>query len=327
MASKKRTVSQPLELTNTLIVAEQEYNINAVYSDKAGHVENSLKIYEQKDTNKPVPVEYNGSEEKSITYVPASGGAFTGPVTIQNNNIGLTTNSIINLGQMETKLKSLTGFPVYEWDGSKLTGVNLTNTSELAKLNIILGTKDDFDKLLNNNSVRPEIFIYIFINSGTETGTMYLKIKDTVEIRLASTARYLLDDNGSQFKIDQIISEISMLSNNLADCANTLHERIDEIYHSLDTGLDRLRDRLDEHMDDIASGEEVVGRAVEADHASNATTANTATKAQKDEDDIRITTNYYRSGTYRDTVSTIYIGNVTPQDSSGINGDIYIVHS
>lgn len=331
MAKKEQTSkTNVLDLVNTLVVENQTYNVNAVHSetsdyatdaghsatsDIAGCVEHSLNIREQIKEDELIDSTFNGSEERTIHYVPATGGTFTGPVTIKNNDSELDSDSIINLGQMEDKIRDLTGFPVYLWDGEKLEACRDTNDN-FAKLNIILGTKDNYDKLLeyvaSESGAGEEPFIYIFLDSGIDSGTMYLKLNGHEPIKLANTAEYLIDKDGNQMSFDNLLINIK----GLADSINDILEQISGIVGE-----------FNKHKEDIASGAEVVRNAKFAEEAEKAELANEAVEAVADDTGATIKTNYYRCQLNTKEVNSIWIGTSAPQATVGNNGDIYIVYS
>ena len=76
MAKKRSTV--PRELDKTIKVNDETYNINAV---EATHVKNAL-ILQQSKIEGPGCVEYDGSAEQTIDYVPTNGGLYRGPIRV-----------------------------------------------------------------------------------------------------------------------------------------------------------------------------------------------------------------------------------------------------
>ena len=68
-------------LQNTILLENEEYNINAVYSEEAGKVINPLTV---KESGVEV-LDFDGSITGTIDYVPADrGGTFKGPVYREN---------------------------------------------------------------------------------------------------------------------------------------------------------------------------------------------------------------------------------------------------
>lgn len=152
-------------LKNTINIEGTEYNINAVNAlnsleaDHAGlsdlattavktqaalTLKQSLKTSASTDT-------FNGTEAKTINYVPSTGGKFTGPVYIDNSELVETIpeDAVLNSKQVTTRVADLNGAPCYLWspdDNYQLHSLVRTDSS-FYKLNTIIGTTQHFDVL------------------------------------------------------------------------------------------------------------------------------------------------------------------------------------
>lgn len=115
-------------LKNTLLVDNEEYNINAVYSDEAGKVSQPLTI-KKSLSNRTTEESFDGSEAKTIEYVPTAGGKYKGPILLDTNTADYISaynslsdddkyKTIINSGQIDNRIVNLTGAPLCVWNSS-----------------------------------------------------------------------------------------------------------------------------------------------------------------------------------------------------------------
>lgn len=133
-------------LQKTLKIENEDYNINAVYSDEAGKVPQALTINEflSDGINSGI---YNGSLTEStsteLNYVPATGGAFAGDVQINTPDEDITLHSVLNSEQISSRIELLTGNPLYTWDNGQLLEARNTD-NQIYKINTVVGTTQDF---------------------------------------------------------------------------------------------------------------------------------------------------------------------------------------
>jgi hypothetical protein len=115
-------------LKNTVLIDTEEYNLNAVYSDEAGKVSQPLTI-KKSLINRTAEEAFDGSENKLVEYVPATGGKYKGLVLIDNSTSdyisaynSLSDNdkdkTVINSGQIDNRIVNLTGAPLCVWNAS-----------------------------------------------------------------------------------------------------------------------------------------------------------------------------------------------------------------
>lgn len=135
----------------------------AAIADKAKQVENSLTITESHTNGATTDVKFNGSASKNVSIVPASGGKFTGRVTVPNveSNISLKdlSETVLNYSDIKSKMTAdfttelttqLTNTSlVYKWKNSVLSPA-LANTN-LAGISLIEGLEEDVNKFANKN--------------------------------------------------------------------------------------------------------------------------------------------------------------------------------
>lgn len=147
-------------LKNTINIEGTEYNINAVnalYSGEADHAglsdlattaektQAALTLIRSLKASTPSDT-FNGKEAKTVRYVPADGGRFTGPVYIPTvADSDLANDSIINSGQVNDRIVNLTGAPLYSWSASRASNF-MEDANTVQKLSTVIGTSTDFEK-------------------------------------------------------------------------------------------------------------------------------------------------------------------------------------
>lgn len=146
-------------LKNTLLLDGEEFNINAKYSDEAKKVTKSLTI-KKSLSNRTAEESFDGSESKTIDYVPATGGKYKGPVTIDTTGSDYVAaynslsefdknKTIITSEQVNNRIYNLNGTPVCTWDPSSSTRfIEVKNSDgQIEKITTIVGTSEDFEDL------------------------------------------------------------------------------------------------------------------------------------------------------------------------------------
>ena len=163
------------KLTKTVLIEGTEYDINAVYSDEAGKTTNQLTLTPSLAPNSNIADKYkgdfDGSTDKEVFYVPAEGGLFKGPVYTSyegsDSVANINKSTLLNNGQVESKLMGLKGEPLYSWDGTQLTLITNSNGT-VHKLNTVVGPAekvDTFIKLLGRGSDGLKFDPYYFDNT------------------------------------------------------------------------------------------------------------------------------------------------------------------
>jgi hypothetical protein len=135
-------------LKNTILVENEEFNINAVTSDTAHKVENPLIV---KKSGKDA-FRFDGSiKDQTIDFVPTSGGSYSGYVHITNTaditNDPTYDTAILTSSQITNRIVNLHGSPICVWnadDNYQLHSLK-DDTDKLYKLTTIVGTAASFE--------------------------------------------------------------------------------------------------------------------------------------------------------------------------------------
>lgn len=193
-------MSNTKELDKVLTVNEQDYNINAVHSDTAAKVDHRLIIKESTDAGY-TRKEFDGSSDTTLSYVPSSGGSFTGNIKAPTHptNESISDNSILNRAEISTLVSKLTGTSWYTWDYNKDTGEGQlagkidTETNELQKIGIVVSDSIGDDEhaalaefaRMNNSEKWIPFYLYITyrfktadIQHDDSIGNIYLGTAD-----------------------------------------------------------------------------------------------------------------------------------------------------
>ena len=164
-------------LKNTVLIENEEYNINAIHSEIAEQIKNPLTV---KESGKKA-FDFNGHFEDGVTeqvidYVPTSGGKFTGPIYVEGSGDekNLSADSVITSGQVNDRITDLTGIPVcsFNADNYQVTPL-MGEDNQIYNLKTIVGTAENFEKLKkllitrNGNLSRGLRFSYVENQSTT----------------------------------------------------------------------------------------------------------------------------------------------------------------
>jgi hypothetical protein len=226
MAKKRQaTPPQPLELEKTLLVDNQEYNVNAVH---ATQVDSNLIINQVGIEGTSTPTVFNGSTETEISIVPSSGGKFSGPICSEsaiNVRTGekIKNEAVLNYGDFnEVILKSLINNSIlYNWSSKTLTPA-LEESTAVRGISLIVGTETELTSTATNNLGFAKLnaqtnnkwlpaYLYIctdtkniyYGTSSSPTATQLaitaknLKIPQKILVNLASSTEGTLDGNST----------------------------------------------------------------------------------------------------------------------------------
>ncbi len=87
---------------------------------------------------------YKGDFETTLNIVPSSGGVFTGPIYAPDIDAGDSFNinkfQVTNYNSVDTIIRELKGFPVYEWTGSRVLALTEGNPPTMLPFKVILYT-------------------------------------------------------------------------------------------------------------------------------------------------------------------------------------------
>lgn len=166
-------------LKKTLLIDNEEYNIQAVQADIANNattadtattakiaekIQQTLNLQPSFGRTETTADAYytgnfDGSTPKAIKYVPSDGGKFTGIVHVYDNNRGYNLGSeespmeydeVLNYGQIEKVVSDLKGNPLWKWDpadAANPTGYTSIEygyeQGKIYGLNTVIGSIDD----------------------------------------------------------------------------------------------------------------------------------------------------------------------------------------
>lgn len=183
------------ELKNTVVLEEDEYNINAVTAMVAEHTQADF-TFNASLVDGVVMDKFDGSSDKVINYVPSDGGEFTGTVQISKNNYRVDSaekDDIVNYGQIETAIKLLDGAPLYTWDAAKDYTAVKNAEGQNYKLNTVIGSVEDLpifeaysEGKAHSKFVSPDSYDNAYIAYSTATvreasfNPAYDNIKNTI---------------------------------------------------------------------------------------------------------------------------------------------------
>ena len=217
MANKKQaTVNR--ELYNTAVIDGNTYNINAVYSDKAGLAEvanRTERVNEKLTIHEHIPgdvatVEFDGSSAVNLDLVPALGGDFKGSITVPaaENVLAIDNNAVVNYGDIKDVVltKFLNNSVLYAWDGANLEVTG--RDGELQSISLITGNDDDVASFAQKNAVDKKFSAYIYIADNgniyfgtSESSTTYSVQVSAETANQLTVARQFIVDLASNNKI------------------------------------------------------------------------------------------------------------------------------
>jgi hypothetical protein len=186
------------QLKNTIILdnngTAEPFDINAVHSEfanEAAQTQASLTLIKSLIDGNDTSQTFNGNTDEEISYVPAYGGKFTGPVLIDNeyfNLTGVDEQAIINYGQITSKIADLTGAPLYTLDDNyQIRSVTDANQTDY-KLNTLVGTSQGL-KVLKSILVDGSEGIKYRYEEATKTYTV-VGLDDTYDHNVVIPAIY-----------------------------------------------------------------------------------------------------------------------------------------
>ena len=223
-------MAENLNLKNTVLIEDQEYNINAVHSDvadKASYVSNNLKI-KSSLLNGVSEKSFNGSSEEELTYVPADqGGIFNKPIYLSKPTTEPWDNEIITSGQVDNRIVNLKqSEPLCLWDTSfdpsdisKSLYMLKDNEDKAYRFTIITGTEPDFylfqDAIKGDFDSTSDALTYDIINpisfiSGWKTDNLADSASGVIRVPKTHTGKYFtLNGTQSTTETTQKVTEIA----------------------------------------------------------------------------------------------------------------------
>lgn len=194
---------EPIDLDKILQIEDEEYNINAVYSDEAGKTSKALKVTKTKHDGNEV-FEFDGHVEEELEVVPAEGGKFSGYIEVDNpsdqQNNG---NMAVNLSNVKSLISDLTGFPCATWNGTILKYDTVSNTDQAIKrVTLVRGKRVDFQSFINSTPPRT-YYLYVC----TDTGEAFFYTKDNEFVQL-NTTKLVNGDNTSEAYTYDLLTQL-----------------------------------------------------------------------------------------------------------------------
>lgn len=311
--AKKRTIPATdvkRDLEKTLKVDDITYNINAVHSDTseqakaADEAKSALKVEKKLTINSKVldattdevkteTLEFDGEIAQSIDIVPASGGKFSGPVRVvdQDNLEDLNLETVVNYGDLSKILQKFTGAGWYNWEDNVFTIVTKQNKNQY--LGVVVGEDKAFTNTKTGFAIKnyENGYLPLYLYIAKDTGNLYYGFNhkaaaDRFEYSQLATNAFVLksEKNNKNYTVESLTDEFSRLSSAL----NELDQKT-----AKNDDVKSLRTELNK----ITSGDTLVSKATK-DSSGN------------------IITNYYQK--------KIIISQYAPTTSDGVDGDIWI---
>jgi hypothetical protein len=111
---------------------------------------------------------FKGDSEAEIEVVPSSGGVFTGPIYAPDVDAGDGFNinkfQVTNYNSVDTIVRELKGFPVYEWTGTQVLALTESNPPKMLPFKVIIYTGSESDGWAN----RANLELINVLPDGTE---------------------------------------------------------------------------------------------------------------------------------------------------------------
>lgn len=190
--AKKKSV-EPLanieakDLDKTLVIDNEVYNINAVEADAAKKVYNKLTINEVGHESTVATV-FDGSADKSVDIVPASGGKFEGRISVPaatREVLNADSTTVLNYQDTKDVLLSelLNNSVLYTWDGNEANDGSATGS--IRSVGVIRGSDSDAVSFAQNNAVTKKFSAYIYI---ADNGNVYFGTSDSASLSKATVS-------------------------------------------------------------------------------------------------------------------------------------------
>lgn len=190
-----------LNLTDTIKVNDQEYNVNAVTAQK---VAKPLILSKKDINNNSTLVQYNGSIERTVNIVPAEGGRFNGPIRVPNQEPDkpIANEAVLNYSDLTTKILQnfLNNSTSYNYDGENFPPSSSTGEEMNGVVNgisIIHGKEEDVETFANANydayHENADIWIstFIYVCSDDPFNIYFGDCAHTDALRIAKSAERL----------------------------------------------------------------------------------------------------------------------------------------
>jgi hypothetical protein len=324
------------ELENILEINGEEYNISAVQADK---VANALRIKKHLLTTTNEETFDGSTPDQELDIVPAGGGRFTGKIRVPANENALTTEDVLNYGDLKnrviTELEKNT--VLCEWNGEKL--IIGGDEESIKSICIITGRDSSVNELAHYVYANKPVSAYIYVDS--ELGTIYFGTCDSETVTAVKvSAENAINAENAKNAENAINAENAVKIVDPEDDSNCF--TYDQL-EGFDTLLELLRKRIieeaklnsnsaaklshilrDTNTSQEGAGDNTIITFKKAERASTADSASLATKAVQDANGKTIHFNYYRTNAAGSSQVSKLI-TISPELPSGGNdGDIWI---
>lgn len=180
MAKTKQAVavSEPRELSTSLVIDGNTYNINAKSVEKTNH---KLTI-NQIGLNKTTPMEFDGGEAKSIDIVSAQGGRFSGKIAMPSADLAALEadgEMVVNYDDIKNiVLKQFMNNSVLStWDGTNLSSGG--NGANINSVGIITGPDANASDFAQYNKEEKIFAAFIYV---ADNGMIYFGNSDSSSV-------------------------------------------------------------------------------------------------------------------------------------------------
>ena len=130
------------KLDYTIELDGQEFDITAAEVKSALAIKESVIDSATKEP-KTIAKNYNGANTVQLNVVPSSGGAFTGPIqvpSVDNPEDLDNKDYVANIGNINTLIETIKGFPTYRWEESELKPliIRAGDSAKFSPLKVVL---------------------------------------------------------------------------------------------------------------------------------------------------------------------------------------------
>jgi hypothetical protein len=236
------------DLHNVLKINGEDYNINAVYSDRAGSADTAAKCTGTAESANTAAVadtaaianevkyalhikeagtetcSFNGSEDITIDIVPATGGVFSGPIRVPaNEDESLPDEAVLNYKDIVNKVlyQLINNSTTYVWDGDELSPTSANGA--INGLSLITGSFSALEAFIdyNKNTASTKINAYLYI--CTDNGNIYYNTinSDTaVPVAINATNLCSTTKDGTDYTADSLQKILSDITTDILQIKN-----------------------------------------------------------------------------------------------------------
>ena len=349
------------ELEKTLLVEDEEYNINAVQADKVSNkliinkvatdsADSYIEEVLEYIANESFPLEFDGENEKNLYIVPASGGKFLGPVeapslicNIKEAEYDFEPTDVLNYSDItNVVVKALSNSSIlYSWDPTAEESPKFSPVLEddqICGIGLVTG-KEDYIKAESENS-----FAVANVNNKWLPGYLYI-CSDSYNLyygTFESTSAIRLAINAESADSAKKLADSKTFSVNLGENNSAAFDGTTDVTLGVSgilpiekggtgaTTVDGAKISLG--LATVAFSGNYNDLTDTPNYAGASEAGGTAHRAISDELGTPIRTNYYRSASNSTDVNTISIWpssnypNGLSSYTGGYNGDIIILY-